>query len=132
MAHRILVVDDDKLSRFVTEQTLEKLGYEVVGVADGMEAVEAVAEGQFEAIVMDCQMPRMDGFEATAQIRRRQAERQRTRTPIIGLSGRAMVGDSEAATARGMDAYLTKPVRAKELRVALERWINGDGEPRST
>lgn len=132
MAHRILVVDDDRLSRLATELTLKKLGYEVVGVADGMEAVEAAAEGQFDAIVMDCQMPRMDGFEATAQIRRRQAERQRTRTPIIGLSARALDGDSEAATARGMDTYLTKPVRDKELRVALERWITVDGEPRST
>lgn len=126
MAHRILLAEDDRLSRLATEQLLEKLGYEVVGVGDGVEAVEAVAEREFDAILMDCQMPRMDGFKATAEIRRHQVERHGARTPVIGLSGRAMEGDSEAATARGMDAYLTKPVNVNELRAALERWITPD------
>jgi CheY-like chemotaxis protein len=126
MAYRILVVEDERLSRLATERLLEKLGYEVVGVGDGIAAVEAGSGGEFDAILMDCQMPRMDGFKATAEIRRHQAGRHRTRTPIIGLSGRVMEGDGEEATARGMDAYLTKPIHLPDLRATLEQWVTGD------
>jgi CheY-like chemotaxis protein len=72
---------------------------------------------------MDCQMPRMDGFQATAAIRHREGETGGARTPIIGLSGRAMEGDSETALAKGMDGYLTKPFTVPELRRALDQWV---------
>lgn len=101
MRCRVLVVEDDRLTRLATERMLEKLGYEVVAVDDGLEAVEAVVNGRFAAVVMDCQMPLMDGFEATAEIRQDQAAHHEERTPIIGLSGRAMAGDARAALARG-------------------------------
>lgn len=120
MDHRILLADDHRLNRLASLGLLEKLGYDVVVVGDGKEAVDAEVMGGFDAIVMDCQMPRMDGFQATVEIRRREVTARRARTPIIGLSARAMEGDREAAIAKGMDAYLTKPVRVRELRAVLE------------
>ncbi len=99
----------------------------MVCVTDGREAVDAEATGEFDAVVMDCQMPRMDGFQATVEIRRRQVESHRARTPIIGLSARAMEGDGDAAIAKGMDVYLTKPLSVRELRAALEQWVTNGG-----
>jgi CheY-like chemotaxis protein len=123
MAHKILLAEDERLSRLGTQRVLERLGYDVVGVSNGREAVEAEATGTFDAVIMDCQMPEMDGFKATAAIRQRQAENGAARTPIIGLSGRAMEGDREAALAKGMDGYLTKPFTVPELKTALEEWV---------
>lgn len=123
MTHRILLAEDDRLSRLSTHLVLEKLGYEVEGVGDGREAVDAEATGAFDAVIMDCQMPRMDGFQATAAIRRRQVAADCARIPIIGLSARAMEGDSEVAIAKGMDVYLTKPYTVSSLQAALELWI---------
>src|SRR4051812_3701915 len=107
MSRRILLAEDERLSRLSTQRVLETLGYEVVGVGDGQEAVEQEATGNFDAVIMDCQMPRLDGFQATVTIRQREAASGANRTPIIGLSGRAMQGDREAALAKGMDGYLT-------------------------
>ncbi len=123
MNKRILLADDNRLSRLATHGILEKLGYQVVIVGDGRQAVDAEASGDFDAIIMDCQMPGMDGFQATSEIRRRQADGHYPRTPIIGLSARAMEGDSEAAIAKGMDAYVTKPFKVKELQAALQKWV---------
>ena len=123
MAHRILLAEDDRLSRLATQRILEKLGYQVEGVRDGREAVDTEATGEFDAVIMDCQMPRMDGFQATAAIRRQQVAADRSRIPIIGLSARAMEGDSDAAIAKGMDVYLTKPYQVSTLQAALEQWI---------
>lgn len=129
MGHRILLAEDDRLSRMATQNILVRLGYEVVAVSDGSEAVDAEAAGHFDAIIMDSQMPCMDGFQATTAIRRRQAAAHLGRTPIIGLSGRAMKGDSEAAIAKGMDAYFTKPFKVSELRAALHHWISAHDDP---
>jgi two-component system sensor histidine kinase/response regulator len=132
MARHILVVDDARVSRLLTQRVLERLGFEVVVVDDGREAVEAHAAGHFDAIVMDCQMPHMDGFQATAAIRRQEAGSDSAVTPIVGLSARDMDGDREVAIAKGMDAYITKPVSAKKMRVALEKLgldIDDDGRP---
>jgi CheY-like chemotaxis protein len=123
MTQRILIVDDHRMSRLATQRILERLGYEVVAVGDGREAVDAEATGGFDAVLMDCQMPGMDGFQATAEIRRREVERGSARTPIVGLSARAMEGDSDSALAKGMDGYLTKPLSVQELRAALQRWV---------
>lgn len=126
VGRRILLVDDDRMSRLLAQNVIEGLGYEVVVLGDGRGAAEADATGDFDAIVMDCQMPYMDGFEATAEIRRRQAHSQGARTPIIGLSARAMTGDEDTAIAKGMDAYITKPVSARKLQAALEQ-VLGSG-----
>lgn len=121
MARKILLVDDNRMNRLLTQNILQKLGYEVQVLADGRGAADAVATGGFEAVVMDCQMPHVDGFEATAEIRRREAEGHGTRTPIIGVSARAMRGDEEVAITKGMDAYVTKPVTVPKVQAALEQ-----------
>ena len=118
MARMILVVDDEALSRMCTQRILENFGFEVVSAEGGQEAVDAA--GDFDAIIMDCQMPQVDGFQATAAIRRRQRQTRSAAVPIIGLSGRAMEGDREIALAKGMDEYITKPVRVHKLQAALD------------
>lgn len=120
MARRILVVDDDRLSRLLTQSLLEDLGFEVVVVQDGLAAVQAEAAGDYDAIIMDCQMPNMDGFQATEAIRRHE-QSLGAHTPIIGLSVRAMEGDQDVAIAKGMDVYITKPVSLRKVRSALQQ-----------
>lgn len=127
MARRILVVDDERVSRLTTQTMLERLGFEVDVLDDGRGAADADETTHFDAIVMDCQMPYMDGFQATAEIRRRQAAVHGERTPIIGLSARAMEGDEEIALSKGMDAYVTKPVSVKKLQVALDKVFGTTG-----
>jgi CheY-like chemotaxis protein len=123
---RILVADDDRLSRLLTQNLFEKLGFEVVVVGGGQAAVDAATGGDFDAIIMDCQMPGVDGFQATAAIRRQQGERHQPSTPIIGLSVRAMEGDADVAIARGMNAYITKPVSVRKVSTALAQvWSDG-------
>jgi len=130
MARRILVVDDEKLSRLATQKILEKLGFQVLTADDGRGAVVAEAKGGIDVIIMDCQMPHMDGFQATATIRRREGAGDGDRTLIIGLSARDMEGDREMAIARGMDAYITKPVNVRKVQAALQEvGIDGGGRP---
>lgn len=119
MARQVLIADDERLSRFLTQSILEKLGFEVEICDDGRGAVEGEATGDFDAIFMDCQMPHMDGFQATEAIRRHQVATRSPRTPIIGLSARAMDGDEQVALSKGMDAYITKPQNARKVRLAL-------------
>ena len=121
MARQVLIVDDERLSRFLTQSILEKLGFEVELCDDGRGAVDAELTGDFDVIFMDCQMPHMDGFQATAAIRRNQVQGRSARTPIIGLSARAMDGDDEVAIAKGMDAYIMKPQSIRKVRTALEQ-----------
>jgi len=120
---KILLVEDNKLNQLVGVKTLTKLGYAVDVVDDGTKAVEACTSGDFDAILMDIQMPGLDGYEATAKIREHEATNGSGHVPIIGLSARAMDGDHEAAIAAGLDEYLTKPLRTEELRAVLRRSI---------
>jgi CheY-like chemotaxis protein len=104
----------------LTTRLLEKRGHSVAVVATGREALTAFDSGDFDLILMDVQMPDMDGLQATAAIRE-QEPRRRRRTPIIALTAHTMKGDRERCISAGMDGYVTKPVNAAELYEAVER-----------
>jgi CheY-like chemotaxis protein len=121
----VLVVEDTPINQQVARGMLARLGYAVDVASDGLEALEAVSHHAYAAILMDCQMPRMDGFEATREIRRR--EGRTSRTPIIAMTASAMRGERDRCLAAGMDDYIAKPVRLQELQARLRRWSGADG-----
>jgi len=117
----VLVVEDNDINRAVALRTLERLGYRAAGVKNGVEAVETFAPETYAAVLMDCQMPVMDGYEATARLRA--AEAGRRPTPILAMTAGALVGDRERCLAAGMDDYISKPVAFEDLAAALRRWV---------
>jgi signal transduction histidine kinase/CheY-like chemotaxis protein len=120
LAGRVLVVEDDRVNQRVVELLLEQLGLSPVIVGDGASAVEVALLEPWDAVLMDCQMPGMDGFEATRRIREKLGSQP---LPIIALTANAMTGDREACLAAGMNDFLAKPIRRDELRSCLEKWI---------
>ena len=124
---RILLVEDNAVNQRLAVRVLEKLGCTVDAVSDGRAAVTASSERAFDLILMDCQMPDMDGFEATTAIRRRESGGpEKTRIPIIALTANAMHGDRERCLDAGMDDFVTKPFKAEELGAAIVRWSAPD------
>jgi PAS domain S-box-containing protein len=117
----ILVVDDNPINRKVAARIAQRLGYIVDTAEDGEEAVAAAAARQYAAILMDCQMPGLDGYEATIAIRA--AEPAGRRTPIIALTANAFAGIRERCIAAGMDDYLAKPTTVTTVAAALDRWV---------
>ncbi len=115
----VLVVEDNPINQFVAKETLLDLGCRVDIAEDGQSAVERCAETRFDLVLMDCQMPVMDGFQATAEIRKGPGGKD---LPIVAMTAHAMVGDRERCLAAGMDDYLSKPVERSELRAVLERY----------
>ena len=117
---RVLVAEDNSVNQFVILKLLANLGYTAEAVGNGREAVEALRKGGYKAVLMDCQMPEMDGFEATAAIRT--LDDPSRRIPIIALTANAMKGDSERCIEAGMDDYLSKPIDLIKLSDVLQRW----------
>jgi len=121
---RILVAEDYPVNQTVAVCLLEKLGYQADVVANGLEAIEASARIRYALVLMDCHMPEMDGWKATAMIRTREQEQGTERLPIIALTANAMEGDREKCLNADMDDYLAKPVRLAQLRALLVKWIS--------
>jgi CheY-like chemotaxis protein/HPt (histidine-containing phosphotransfer) domain-containing protein len=117
-----LVVEDNRVNRQVTAQILKKHGWSVDAVANGREAVEAVAHRQYDLVFMDCQMPEMDGYMATAAIRVQEGPQPAHRLPIIAVTAHTLASDAARCLAAGMDDYLAKPVTPEQVAAVLARW----------
>jgi PAS domain S-box-containing protein len=126
----LLIAEDNAINQKVAVKILESLGYRVDVAANGLEALQALSRVSYAAILMDCHMPEMDGYEATREIRRHEQGTSR-HTPIIALTASAMKSDREEALGAGMDDYITKPVKREVLEEALERWTARDDEASS-
>ncbi len=124
---RVLVAEDNKVNQRVVQGLLERMGHDSVVVADGVDAVSAVASERFDVVLMDVQMPTMDGLAAAREIRRVEASSLGPRTPIVALTAHAMDGDAQRCLDAGMDAYLTKPIVRKILKETLDRWAPANG-----
>jgi CheY-like chemotaxis protein len=116
---RILLAEDNAVNQLLATRLLEKQGHHVATVGNGRAALERLEKETFDLILMDIQMPEMDGFEATAAIRK-QEESTGKHLPIVAMTAHAMEGDRERCLAAGMDGYIAKPVRAKDLIDAIE------------
>jgi len=123
-ARRVLLAEDNPVNVEVARAMLENLGLETHCARNGQEALHAVHEGGWDAVLMDCQMPVMDGFAATGEIRRHEREAGRARTlPVIAITANALQGDREACLAAGMDDYLSKPFTQQQLAAVIGRWV---------
>ena len=120
----VLLAEDNVVNQTLASHLLEKRGYEVTVVGDGNAALEAIEREKFDVVLMDIQMPGKDGLEATGEIRAKEATSGR-HLPIIALTAHAMKGDRERCLEAGMDAYVSKPIRSKELFEAIESLVQG-------
>lgn len=127
----VLLVEDNAVNQLMMTKMLEKLGLTVTVAEQGVEALAHLETTRFELILMDCQMPIMDGFEATAEIRRREAAPGASaRISIIALTANALEGDRQACLDAGMDDYLSKPISRQRLHDVLQYWLEGESEQR--
>jgi signal transduction histidine kinase/DNA-binding response OmpR family regulator len=121
---RVLLAEDNRVNQLVAMRALQKQGHEVIATENGREAVERFEKEQFDVVLMDVQMPEMDGLDATREIRRREQGTGR-RIPIIGVSAHARQEDKERCLVAGMDSYVTKPFSARDLHDAIDRVLGG-------
>ena len=126
---RVLVAEDNAVNQLLVRRMFEKLGIRIDLAANGLEAVEMAAELKYDIIFMDCSMPELDGYEATALLRDRH---RGARIPIIALTANAMSEDRARCLNAGMDDHLTKPVRLEDIRSALVRWVLEAPAPKSS
>ena len=119
----VLVVEDNPINLAVVDKILKKLGIDTTHAVDGLAALGVVQKGGFDLILMDCQMPRLDGYKATKAIRERERQENLSRTPIIAMTANAMPGDREKCLNSGMDDYLAKPIKPAGIRDMMEQWL---------
>ena len=119
---RVLLVEDNPVNRTLTRRLLEKLGCEVMTANDGQAASSLWQWHQFDVVFMDCVMPRMDGYEATRQLRAWEINHGRSRVPVVALTASAMEEDEERCRQAGMDSFVAKPVNLEMLRAVLEQY----------
>jgi signal transduction histidine kinase/CheY-like chemotaxis protein len=124
----VLVVDDNEINRVVAGDLLHELGYPSDVACNGLEAVQMVTGRDYAVVLMDCQMPELDGYEASRRIRA--LPEPKKRVPIIALTAHALAGDRDRVLNAGMDDYTTKPIRARTLEQLLRRWDTTNGQPR--
>ena len=124
---RILIVEDNAANLKVAVRMVERLGYRADVAGNGTEALNVLGQVRYDAVLMDCQMPEMDGYEATREIRR--GEDDRRHLPIIAMTASAMAGDRERCLAAGMDDYISKPVKLHIVAAVLERWLGEEKDP---
>jgi CheY-like chemotaxis protein len=121
--YRILVVEDNPVNQLVALKFLERLGYQADVAADGLLALQALGEVDYDLVLMDCQLPNMDGYEATRHIRRPDSQVRDHQVPVIAMTAHAMAGDGAKCLASGMNDYLTKPFKQATLKGMLEKWL---------
>ncbi len=121
---RILLVEDNIVNQKMALGILKKVDAEVDTANDGLEAIQALTDNAYDLVLMDCQMPNMDGYEATAEIRSESSTVCNHKIPVIAMTANAMEGDREKCIAAGMDDYITKPVRPKILRDVIAKWLS--------
>jgi CheY-like chemotaxis protein len=121
---RVLMAEDNSVNQKLVSTLLEKRGYSVVMVTDGHAALAALERERFDLVLMDVHMPSMGGFEATAAIRKRERESPQPPVRIIAMTASAMKGDRERCLAAGMDGYVSKPIRDKELFETIEELVS--------
>ncbi|MCH5670783.1 response regulator [Streptomyces gilvus] len=128
-AHRghVLLVEDNEINQMVAQGMLTRLGFSADTATDGVEALRMVEEHGYQAVLMDCQMPHMDGFTATRELRRKERGTG-SHVPVIAMTAGALAEDRERCTAAGMDDYISKPVSPEELEQVLTRWVRPDDQ----
>ncbi len=133
LAGRVLVVEDNPVNLGVVKKLLTRFGVDSESATDGLQALKRVQEQEFDLVLMDCQMPRMDGYAVTESIRSNEKTEGRAHLPVIAMTANAMVGDREKCLAAGMDDYLSKPIKPQILSEMLKKWLpaRGDVDPLS-
>jgi len=124
----ILLVEDNQVNQLVASSLLKKLGHQVDHAENGQRAIEALQNKDYDLVLMDCQMPVMDGYEATRAIRQNPTWQT---LPVIAVTANVMQGDREDCLASGMNDYITKPYNREELKAVIARWAARPQEPQA-
>jgi CheY-like chemotaxis protein len=126
----VLLAEDNPVNQEVAYAYLTALGCRVDVVVTGLEAMEALERVSYDAVLMDCQMPEMDGFQATKMLRLREKQRNQERpTPVIAVTANALEGERDRCLEAGMNDYICKPFSQDELRMVLQRWLDQQHSP---